>query len=273
MNMDRLSDTFYRCVYSDAVTNRQNEVHDSFEIAFLRKGSVHARVADRDYTAGPGSLFIISRYESHAFWPLEGTYERYYVWISDKIMDQIPYAGKILSVFRNRNSRFSHCIEMGPYAPAVDFAMSQMVYEYKNPTPFSLELMLSYFMTILYYCNRVCPQNFSLESASKQASIYKIQRYIEEHYEENIKMSELAAQNHFDPSYLSRFFKKSTGFSLKQYQLFVRMSRARMMLICSDCSVESIAARCGYSDVNIFIRTFKKEHNITPLQYRKRERG
>ena len=271
--MNQLSDAFYCCVYSDAVTNRENEAHDSFEIAFLRKGSAHARIAGRDYTAGPGSLFIISRYEPHAFWPLEDTYERYYVWISDKIRDHIPYAAKLLSVFRNRSSNFSHCIETGIYAPAIDFAMSQMVYEYKNPTALSLELALSYFTTILYYCNRVCPQNFSMESASKQASIYKIQRYIEEHYEENIKMNQLAADNHFDPSYLSRFFKKSTGFSLKQYQLFVRMSRARMMLICSDHPVEYIATRCGYSDVNIFIRTFKKKHGITPLQYRKRERG
>lgn len=270
--MDKVSDAFYRCVYSDVVTNREKEVHDSFEIGFVRKGSVRARIAGKEYVVGPGSFFIVSRYESHAFWPMEDIYERYYVWISDKIMDWIPNAAKQLSVFRNRHSRFSHCIEMGIYAPMVDFAMSQMVQEYNHQTEFSLELMLSYLTTILYYCNRVCPQNFSQESAGTQALVYRLQKYIEEHYAEDIKMSKLAAENNFDSGYLSRIFKKSTGFSLKQYQLFVRMSRARLMLLTGDDPIEFIAFCCGYSNVNIFIRTFKKEHNITPLQYRKRER-
>lgn len=267
-----ISDAFYRCVYSDAVTNREKEVHDSFEIGFLRKGGVRTRIAGKDYVAGPGTLFIISRYEDHAFWPMEDTYERYYAWISDKVMDWNPNAARLLSVFRNRNGKFTHCIDMGLYAPMVDFAMSQMVYEYNHQTKFSLELMLSYLTTTLYYCNRVCPQNFPQESTRTQALVYKIQKYIEEHYAENVKMNELAAENHFDLGYLSRIFKKSTGFSLKQYQLFVRMSRARLMLLSSDDSIEFIASKCGYSNVNIFIRTFKKEHEITPLQYRKHER-
>ena len=39
-----------------------------------------------------------------------------------------------------------------------------------------------------------------------------------------------------------------------------------------DLPVSEVALRSGYSDVNNFIRTFRKESGLTPLRYRERQR-
>ena len=41
------------------------------------------------------------------------------------------------------------------------------------------------------------------------------------------------------------------------------------MLVHTDLLVKEIVLSCGYVDVNNYIRKFKKQEGVTPLQYRK----
>lgn len=48
------------------------------------------------------------------------------------------------------------------------------------------------------------------------------------------------------------------------------MARAKPLLLQTEDSVTDIAQQVGYSNVNTFIRIFKKEEGVTPGQYRMR---
>lgn len=98
--------------------------------------------------------------------------------------------------------------------------------------------------------------------------VYEIQKYIDRHFMEDIKISELAKRNHISQYYLSHSFKKLCGYSPKQYLLMTRLSFARELLTITDCSIKEIAYKCCFNDVNNFIRVFKREYNMTPKQYR-----
>jgi AraC-like DNA-binding protein len=64
----------------------------------------------------------------------------------------------------------------------------------------------------------------------------------------------------------------SEGVTFTDVRRQVSMSRARELLAGSSLSVEWIAAELGYASTTAFINAFKKGHNATPSEYRRRRR-
>lgn len=99
-------------------------------------------------------------------------------------------------------------------------------------------------------------------------SIIKIKEYINEHYSEKITLEEVAKVVFLNESYLSVFFKERTGMFFSDYILNVRIEKGKEMLKKSNLMVCEIAEKAGFSDYRYFCKVFKKEVNMSPLEYR-----
>ena len=63
-------------------------------------------------------------------------------------------------------------------------------------------------------------------------------------------------------------FSKYTGFTVKEYIIFARISHAKKLLKYTDKSVREIAEECGVNNVSHFINLFKDREGTTPYRYR-----
>lgn len=72
-------------------------------------------------------------------------------------------------------------------------------------------------------------------------------------------------------TYLNILFKKELNVTIKQYISDMRMERAKDLLKNSYCTIDEIAAQCGYSTGNYFAKVFKENVKMTPSSYRKKE--
>ena len=97
-------------------------------------------------------------------------------------------------------------------------------------------------------------------------------RYIQEHYNENISVNDLAEQYNMSPNYFSSVFKKEMGSSPVSYITQLRMKKSMELLERSDLSVVDIARKVGYDEGQYFFRVFKKYTGMTPLNYREGRR-
>ena len=70
-------------------------------------------------------------------------------------------------------------------------------------------------------------------------------------------------------SYVSHLFNKNAGLSLPAYCNMLRLNRAKYLLSGGNTTVTEVAFDAGYQDVSYFIRQFKTQFGITPLQYQK----
>lgn len=95
-------------------------------------------------------------------------------------------------------------------------------------------------------------------------------RYLEEHYAEEIALTQVAEKFFFTPSYYSIYFKKKTGKPFSQYLKDVRMDHALRMLRETNKKVGEISAEAGYSDSAYFGKVFKKNIGCSPEEYRKK---
>lgn len=95
-----------------------------------------------------------------------------------------------------------------------------------------------------------------------------IQKYLDEHYWEDIQLEDIAEKMHLKPSYLSRVFRDTVGYPPKQYLVRRRMGEAQSWLLMTDLQVTDIAAKVGYNSVSNFQNTFRKIVGMPPQKYR-----
>ena len=77
------------------------------------------------------------------------------------------------------------------------------------------------------------------------------QRFMNASYDQPIMLATLAKRACMSREHLCRLYKKHTGLSPIQYLTQLRVFHAKRMLLADNCSVESIAARCGFKTQTI----------------------
>jgi len=106
--------------------------------------------------------------------------------------------------------------------------------------------------------------------AASNSLLYCIFKFINDNYNKNCTLSELAKQIGYDYSYLSRFFKKTVGISYNNYVNQSRISEACYLLQNTKMTVLQISTECGFSSLRSLNRNFKEQTGISPAEYRRK---
>lgn len=67
---------------------------------------------------------------------------------------------------------------------------------------------------------------------------------------------------------LRRGFKQESGMSPVTYLKWLRLNRAKELLLHTDATVASVAEQCGLPDINYFCRFFRKSEGMAPGAFR-----
>ena len=103
---------------------------------------------------------------------------------------------------------------------------------------------------------------------AKNDNISGILAYLQENYQRDIGLTELASYTRLNPAYLSVLFKETVGTSFVKYLTNLRIERAKELLAHSDLRAADIAEAVGYNDPHYFYEIFKKKTGQTPGAYR-----
>lgn len=96
-----------------------------------------------------------------------------------------------------------------------------------------------------------------------------VKSIIDEHFPNNLSISELSEAVHLSPNYLCRVFKKETGLTLTDYITQLRIDRAKQFLRHDrQLKTYEIGELVGYADPVYFTKLFKKVVGKTPKAYR-----
>jgi len=106
------------------------------------------------------------------------------------------------------------------------------------------------------------------EDLTKQEQLQKAIHYIEEHYDEQLAISDVAKYSNFSATHFSRLFKKEIGRNFVDYVAFTRIIKSLPYLRKYDYTIEKISFICGFNTPNYFSLTFKKYVGISPTDYR-----
>ena len=108
--------------------------------------------------------------------------------------------------------------------------------------------------------------------AKKILQLKRVFELIEDSYASPLTLSQLAATVHMTPKYFCRFFKEATHRTPMDYLCYYRIEMACYEMAATDKNATEVAMDAGFSNLNYFIRMFRRYKGITPGQYLRRLR-
>lgn len=130
------------------------------------------------------------------------------------------------------------------------------------------------FDTIQDICNRM-KEIFErvieckINKKSNKAVDYVL-KYIEEKFNEDITIKEIANELYYSQNHLGVLFKKETGKGFSEYLTEYRLKKAQELLKTTLLRTYQVSDAIGYTNVNSFIKQFKLAYGITPKEFRGR---
>ena len=106
------------------------------------------------------------------------------------------------------------------------------------------------------------------ESAASSYIVKNAVSYIEEHYKDKLKLSDVADQVYVSQWHLSKLMNRYLGQNFSEILNGVRISQAKELLKDPALRIGDIADEVGFLDVAHFSRVFKKTVGISANEYR-----
>ena len=96
--------------------------------------------------------------------------------------------------------------------------------------------------------------------------IEQVREYIESHFNENISLESLAKLVYMSPFHLNRIFSRYVEIPPHQYQIQIRVFRAKVLLR-KGLPVNKVIKETGFTDQSHLNRHFKRFVQVTPNRY------
>ncbi len=238
-----------------------------YVLHIVREGRGTLEINQKKYEMGPGDAFFIDPGQE-AWYEADKKNPWCYMWmgfIGIRANETIVNAG-----FTNKNPvRKIYCVqEIKQY---IDQMLEAHQLSYADELKRNALLMLCFSTLIDDY-----HQNF-LEGINVNypypGSVYvkHAMEYITHHYNERLKINDLADMIGVNRSYLANSFKKNLGCSPQEFLVDLRMKKARFLLKTTDSSIHAVASAVGYTDQLAFSKVFKRHCGMSPRMYKEQK--
>lgn len=107
------------------------------------------------------------------------------------------------------------------------------------------------------------------KNQSLMKPIRMVMEYLQQHYNEPVRLEDMSEMVGFNSTYFSSLFKKETGENFSDYLIALRVRRAKELLTDTEMKIADIADEVGYLDLKYFTKIFKRSAGVNPSDYRK----
>lgn len=258
--------------YSDVNTLFSRHSHPVSEIIYVKKGCAVFKFGDVSVELKEKHMILISALEEHDIEIQSPNYERYCFMVSGKFDSLNGSQSDLFSVFFSHIKNAFYVFDFSDDYTWMEMMLEKLNDEFKGNSRMKNEIVENLSTLVAMYMYRCSPDEFERVNHGNE-TMQKIQRYIDENFNKGITVADLASEFYLNAGYLSSAFKKYSGYSPMQYIALNRLIYAKKLLLTTNDSTKSIALNSGFSDVNNFIRTFKKKYDMTPQAFRKKEKS
>jgi AraC-like DNA-binding protein len=99
--------------------------------------------------------------------------------------------------------------------------------------------------------------------------VVRICEYIADNFQEDIDSVDIAVAADIHPKYAMTVFKKSTGMTLNDYIILMRLSYAQALLMRDEANVLQVAMDSGFGSLSAFNKSFRKVAGMSPTDFRR----
>ncbi len=249
-------------------------------LLYFFEGAAELRIDDQLYSAERGALFIWSPDHTYSlkaagqgFSALVVNFD--YTMCSRSYSLAIPMveSKKFVETQRTEYVSFEDAQEFNDVIASSDMRLLEkdligLDSEFINPQHNYIMMLSSIMTTVLVRIYRNLAQSRS--SISTSILVTGVIDYIQKNYASDISNTSIGARFNYHPNYINRSMLNSTGQSLHQYVISVRVLHALELIQTTDMSITEIAKAVGFKSIKHFSQSFKKIYGFSPTHFKPR---
>jgi AraC-like DNA-binding protein len=188
----------------------------------------------------------------------------------DSSGDDVQY----LVPFLIQHSGFPHIVSAPSGVPSAVFSLMKRIYNElpADSTRSRLAVRTYLKMILMLLVNHYSEfQDSQPILTQRQRDLERLQplfEFIEDHYMEEITVSEAACVVNMSKSHFMRYFKQSTGQPFVAHLNQFRVAKAQQLLVTTDRSIADIGQEVGFCNQSYFGLVFRRLTNLSPREYK-----
>ena len=252
--------------------------HDFNELVIISGGTAIHKINDRETMLKKGDVFFITGDEKHGYSQCNKL-RITNIMFKDEAIE--PYLGSLKTIagfqalfysipyYREIKNDFTQLTLNENDINNIDLLVEAMQACYDKKEPGYEVETVSYFLKIIidlsnlyiFYENHV---DLSITNISRAFT------YIENHYLDDITISQLSSMANMSKRHFYRLFKEHFNISPHSYLINLRVNYAAFLLQYTDMRIIEISNLSKFNDSNYFTRCFKNHIGLSPSQYRQK---
>nr|NNM89336.1 helix-turn-helix transcriptional regulator [Bacilli bacterium] len=276
--------SFPLCVYHVVLTPGPTQQivnyhwHEETEFVLVTRGAVNIQVGTDSYIVHRGQGILINREEVHAFTEADSEESECYAVVFD-----LALLLSSSSYDRLQHQYLRPIIQEDWFFPTyikgettVDIAilshLQEIVRVFPDCAAFEMTIkghMLLIMAVLLESNQMVFYKIVDTVKSSNMARMKLALDYIGKHYQEKIRLKDLAEQLAVSEGHMSRLFKQMTQKTIIEFINDLRVNEAAKLLQSTDKSVVEISNEVGFEDPSYFNRVFRMIKKCSPSQFRR----
>ncbi|MAT41738.1 MAG: hypothetical protein CL609_05310 [Anaerolineaceae bacterium] len=240
-----------------------------YEIAIILAGKCIHAVNGKQYPIEQGTLFLLTPADFHTLIIPTGSQ----ITIMGAMFDEGAFDDQLRQwIFSDPHDfnikLLNHELEI------VKNAFQVMVNENQKHNLGSFRLTKNALEQVLIYFARVNKKQIEQSQDRKYSqsipsnSMHNALMYIHHHFRQPLNLKLVASQANLSSNYFSERFHEITGLTFQQHVQNLRLRFAAGLLAASNLPVVDVMMASGFNDPSHFGRTFKKQYQLTPRQFR-----
>lgn len=248
--------------------------HNAVELVYVLEDECKVTVNTQEYRLFKQDIFLIAGGDVHGFSCCRQKGRRAFIQFDVSMLDGFqklnaakPYISSSRFISCRTDQALHHLLEQQIIRILQEYDHKEMLY------PMALNARI---FDIIVLLSRSFSQNRDIihhkQATNKGRGMEKLDKafqYIEDHYQEDISLMQVAKSAGFSEYHFSRIFKDITEKNFHTYLNEFRIKKSEKLLMDNHLSVIQAAHSVGFNSIATFNRVFKEIKGCTPAQYRK----
>lgn len=254
----------------------KGERHNFWEMVYIDSGLAHIVADEKEFTMSQGEVFFHKPNEPHSIYTTNSFANSVILSFESKSKQTKALAGKIFTLSDEEKTYLNKIISetKSTYKEKID-DISELALAKKTSAPLGGEHFIKNTLELLLLS--LLRRDSNTEKAVENNLLSKGHGKIVDNIldilndklsrAEKINLDEISFKLGFSKSYIKTQFKKSTGKSVIQYYIDLKIDKAKELLSQNKFTISEIADELGFGSIFYFSRQFKLHTDMSPSEY------
>lgn len=235
--------------------------HDYIELEILTSGRLYQEINGVGLLCEPGACWCLDNRDLHCFRLIEP------VKIHNICIDVLAAPSAVAELIGKLKLPLTGRLDSETLKQA-NALFESLSAASAEDMPFAKEKCTAYLLLLL----AVLAENSAVLSEKPEIAGYNYVSeaidYMHKNYSDPISLDRVAREVSLSPKYFSKLFKRVSGHSFVSYLNYLRIEKAKELLLGTTLTVTYIALECGFDSFPTFSRQFKSICGCTPSAFR-----